>query len=264
MIISDSNLQAQCTQTIPTVLDDNGWALATVSDPAFVTAVQQLVRQRLQQWPNLTEAALPQLIRRTITHIYCKQLYDVYKQDGSDAQAQAMAETFRFVYRRLLALTKGDQALAQHHAQDAVTKAWQTWDRVRDPGSFLGYVERIGINSVLAVLKRATYQIDPPGDESGNDMAARTLRETAPGPEQQYETQALIRRVCQVITSCLPHSQEARIIIDVFIWGKRYIDMAAEWNTTASYLHGLKFRAIRKLRQCEAFTTLRQEWLGVT
>lgn len=264
MIISDVDLYARCTADIPAVLADNGWTLVAADDQAFMGKVVEVVRERLRRSSGPKEAAVPSMIRRAITNVYCERLYRAYKQDGTSVQEQAMQEVFQFVYRRLLLTAEGDEQLAYQCANDAVNIAWQTWERVRDPGSFLGYVQRIGVNGVLAVLKEAARKIDLLSDEEDeNDNMIHMLHEPSPDPEQQYESQALARRIYQVIGQCLSASREARIIIEMFVHGKRYVELATEWQITASYLHGLKFRALKKIRDCEAFIALRREWFGV-
>lgn len=257
----DDALRERCQQVVETVLTNNGWALASADDASFLEAVQRRVAERFADRLSGPAEVLDDAIARAAKNVYCTLLYQAYRQDGADRQLHAMTEAKRFVYRRLLVMTDGDEALADECAQDAVSQAWLHWHDVRDPGSFLGYILRIGVNGVLAARRHEARQerTSDTGTEQPDDSEFGRWNVQL---EQMIEMNELLRQVYETILRCLSRAEEVRVVVEHVLLGKSYKELAESWGRRAGYLHLLKFRALKNLQNCEEFRRLRAEWRG--
>lgn len=253
-------LRERCQLVARRVLKDNGWELVSADDKSFVQKILDRIVDRFPAVPKPASEITDDLIIRATKNAYCAVLYQAYKDDGSEEQMQAMTEVKNYVYRRLLALTQGDGAMADECAQDAMTQAWLHWHRVRDPGTFLGYVQRIGVHRVLD-LQRRDERLEPLSN--GNAEQRNGPEFSTPGRqlEQMTEASDLFRRAYAAIERCLSRPEEVRIIVEHLILDRPYKELARAWGKQASYLHLLKFRALEKLAKCKEFVDLRREWL---
>ncbi|GEM_PF-3297377 len=251
------DLEAQCRRIARDVMANNGWELVNGETPAFLDEVCQIARQRL---PGRNEED-ENVIRRAVVYVYCVYLYDAYHDDGSDRQAQAMGEVFRYVFRRLMLTARGDKNLADVSANYAVEQAWLHWQDVRDPHSFLNFVLTIGIRAVWATQKENNRNVE---EEAEEDEAVPTLDQVAASEdvEKTVEVSDMIRRVHRAVHRCLDRPEEIRIVFDHILGDKPYKELMHLWQKKASYLHLLKCRALKNLNKCQEFLELRREWLG--
>lgn len=251
------DLEAQCRRVAREVMANNGWELVNEETPAFLDEVCQIARQRLSGRNEEDE----NVIRRAVVYVYCAYLYEAYHDDGSDRQAQAMGEVFRYVFRRLMLTTRGDKNLADVSANYAVEQAWLHWQDVRDPHSFLNFVLTIGIRAVWAAQKENDRNVEEgaEGDEAVPPLDQAAAVEDV---EKTVEESDMIRRVRRVVHHCLDRPEEIRIVFDHILGDKPYKELMRLWQKKASYLHLLKCRALKNLNKCEEFLELRREWLG--
>lgn len=246
------DLKEKCQRVASDLLANNSWTLVNATDSVFLNEVCELVLKR-----NATEDELENVARRATISVYCVYLYEAYHDDGSERQTQAMNETLRYLYQRLLMTADGNELLAEEAAQFAIVQAWEHWKEVRDPHSFLSYVLQIGVRQLLQIKRKDKRYDDVEDDESATPLEKLRVESF----ENQVELDDAIRHIYQIVHHCLERPEEIRIVIDHVLEGKSYKDLLTDWQTQASYLHLLKFRALKKLEGCEEFLRLRREWL---
>lgn len=247
--MSDKELLRHYRQTFRLMVGLNDWHLVAVDDEDFAGQVMA----QLGLGEDSPEVA-DEVLRRAIMRCYCLRLYTAFGQQGSEAQRIAMREAKDFVLRRLLARAQGDIVLADECAQKAIEQAWLKWGTIRTPGSFLGYVLRIGIHELLSAGRQSRRLEDVPDGEGDPRLWARADTET------RVVEDDLRAKLRAAIRKCLQRAEEARLIIEIFLEGRSYHELAISWGCEASYLHLLKFRAIRNLKACGELLALQQEW----
>ncbi len=253
------SLYERCQRVATILLQQNDWALAHADEPFFIEVVARRVGELFPDKVNAPAEIPDNAISRAAKNAYCVRLYEAYRQSGSEEQSRAVAEAKIFVFRRLLRMTDGDEQLADECAHEAASQAWLKWDQVREPGCFLGFVLRIGVREVLARRRKDKRLADmPEGDE---DLQNPEFTMSKANAEHPAEVGDMRRRVREAILRCLLREEEARIIIEIFLDGRSYKELATAWGKPAAYLQVHKFRAMEKLMKCKEFLGLRRDWL---
>jgi DNA-directed RNA polymerase specialized sigma24 family protein len=255
------SLQERCQSLLTVLLKSNSWTLVQAGDPVFVDEVLRRVEALYPNGQDKTASISDESIRRAGKNVYCIRLYEAFKRDGSDRQIVAMTEVKHFVYRNLLLLTAGDERLSDECAQDAVHQAWLTWESIRVPEAFLGFVLRIGIHAKFAHDRKVKKQVDFIDETEGEQPAVMPLNppETT---EEIAEAGDLFGRVRKAIEHCLPKKAEADLVKEIFLNEKSFKELAKLMDVRTTQLHLLKFRALKKLRECQEFVDLWRSWQG--
>jgi len=253
--MTDDLLLERCQQVFEQLTRGYYWTMVKTNEAAFIAEVYKRVSRTAP-----TEAGLDEVIKRAVKNVYCARLYDAYRLDGTEQQKLAMSEVKDFVFRRLLMKAHNDARLADECAQKAVEQAWFKWHTIQAPGSFLGFVLRIGIHELIDRQRQDARLVDMPEEVSSATEGKDQWRLTADTVEWSSEWSDLRRRLVDAIQKCVERVEEARLLVEMFLDGKTYNELAVSWGKEASYLHLLKFRALKNLRACEDFLVLKRDW----
>jgi RNA polymerase sigma factor (sigma-70 family) len=253
-------LSDRCRLISNILLRANNWTLVQADDATFANTVLKRIRERYSITTDPSDIS-DEAIRQATKNVYSTQLHEAFGLDGDAKQIIAMTEMKRFVYRRLLMMTEGDEMLADICAQDAVTQAWRAWKTVREPGTFLGFVLRIGIHEKLA-WDRKNQRLAGPLDDADGEKTIPAALISQTSVEAESESNNLQRQVRTAIERCLPKQLEAHLIVELFLKGKPFKELAEATGIRIKSLHMLKFRALRKLQKCQDFVELWGSWRG--
>lgn len=250
----DKGLKERCRRTLRILVGLQRWKLIAADDEAFIDeAGERIAARPPEKWTDET-------IRQVMLNCYCIRLYHAFGLNGTEQQRLAMDDVKDFVFRRLLVMAVGDEQLADTCAQTAVEQAWLKLQTVQEPGSFLGFVLRIGIHELFDYHRREGRLLDVPEDEAGHTEVGDSKPLSAESAEQAVAVTDLRERLRAAIKNCLERMEEARLLIEIFLEGKTYHELAESWGREARYLQVLKFRALKNLRGCSDFWALKQDW----
>ena len=262
---------------IDRVLSRRGWTLATDRDPFAQTVCDELVT-KFGTARNLVTATA---IERATIHQYCFVLYDACANADRRIQRAAFEELWNHLYRVGIFKTH-DREKAKDSAQQALINIWRHLDQCRDKGSFLNWSNLVVLNVIREQFRKEMRQTERGAAETwvrpdipqaeGSDGAEAWDRSAPGGSASAGETEgfdAAVRGELQTqllaaIRACLESEDQQTVIIQSFINDRGFKDLAQELHTTPGNIQVMKSRALKKLRHCETFIQLYEEWLDVS
>lgn len=260
----------KCRDAVQAILARRGWELAEPDDLA------QAVCDALAGRPGFSPETIPAtVIERATIHHYCFVLYNACAQAGSYRQRRAFQELWQHLYR--VALYKTHQApVAQDCTQQALVNIWRHLDQCEDRGSFIGWCDQVLLNVI-----REYFRKQPRQNEEGDEWVRRELDEAelglsgelsergeleldrvpiADGYDQAVRAQ-MREQLIAALRECLRSEQHERVIVELFLNDKSTKQVADEMRTTPGNVLVMKTRALKKLKTCEPFNRLYEEWL---
>lgn len=93
-------------------------------------------------------------------------------RDADERAFQALAERELAAAYRTALLLLGDTADAEDAVQDALVRAWQRWDQLRDPGRAGAWFGRIVLNACRDRLRTPRREVRWIGDRGAGDEQA--------------------------------------------------------------------------------------------
>lgn len=256
-------LRERCRHIVRQVLAQRGWKLVP-DEAAFAEEVLAEVQSRLRYSRS---RPLEKIIEDATVNRYCHLWYEACKADRTLRQRQAFKELHHYLYPFALYRAKYDQRVAEESTQEALIKVWQHLDQVRDPGSFARWASQILVREVLAIKEYPEiseadlkHPGDPKTDETPLTRAAHQAGQTTGFSEPEF-TSDMRTRLIEIIEQCLRSTRQQTVIIGFFLEQRGFREMADELRTNVSNIYVLKSRALERLRQCEAFLEMLEEWL---
>lgn len=131
-------------------------------------------------------------------------------------------------------LLTGDADQAQDLAQVALTKLYQSWDKVRDPAARDGYVRRIMVNENNSSWRRPWRR---------REISTSTFADTAHAPTTDPDTRGAVWDLVQT----LPAKQRTVIVLRYYE-GMSVAEIADVMGTSTGTVKSQASRAIATLR----------------
>lgn len=223
-------------------------------DPDFIEMVTE--RLALSHGEVSSATDIPDsTITRATKYVFSILLYRAYSHDGSPEQERAFRSAQAYLYSLLLYRLDGDKDLADDLTQQTLMQVWQAIRRqpLREPGAFLSFILKTGLHLVYRQYRR-----DKPVSINDNDESTDTLAEET---HRFSEASALVReveldvendlrdnRLREILSQCL-EGKDLRIIVEHFIKGHSFKELALAWQQKAAQLSLDKFRALKRLRR---------------
>jgi RNA polymerase sigma factor (sigma-70 family) len=274
--LADSR-QEQWYVEIDRVLSRRGWMLVTNREQ-FAQAVCAELEARFGGARNLLTATA---IERATIHQYCFILYDACAGANRSIQRGAFEELWNHLYRVGIFKTH-DKERAKDSAQQALINIWRHLDQCRDKGSFLNWCNLIVLNIIRGQFRKEMKHTATGAGEKWvreeiplAEVAdlGEVLEQGEPGDSDSTgETRAfriavrgeLHTQLVAAIRACLKSEAQQTVIIESFLNDRGFKEVAEELHTTPGNAQVMKSRALGKLRHCEVFIRLYEEWLDVS
>jgi RNA polymerase sigma factor (sigma-70 family) len=207
-------------------------------------------------------------IERATVHHYCFVLYEACAATGSPRQRRAFAEVWARLYSvALYRVHRPD--LAQELAQGALSRIWERLPQCRDHGSFLRWCDQVLLSVIREHFREGWTKTEtaegpewkPKELEVG--LAPAALR-GEPDMSEMFDgfAKALQAQFVATIRDCLQNASYETVVIELFVNDKTIKQVADQIGTTPGNVSVIKTRALKILRQCDAFLRLYEEWLN--
>lgn len=253
---------ALCLKLVPDILRERDWHLIAAEDlPAFVTAVCQAIEQGVvKPVPGVS----PELtVRRATIHLYCYELYRASGEDRTPRQHRAFEEigqhALRVAYRY-----ERDTTIVQDSVQQALLNVWQKREQVRQPGSFLRWIEKIVCHEVKNRQRQngrkqeiPVSRLRNPHQDGIDDESLLRYWEslaTVRPPDEDvicHEQREKVRS--EVYRALAGNARYEAVIVGYFLYELSLPALAQMLGTTVSNVYVLKSRALARLRSDEEF-----------
>jgi len=239
------------------VLANRDWRL--LNHPELGVTEAEAVRQMavlLQAWSQATGRAemSDELIERAAVNVYCQLLHRALGLERTAVQERAFAELWTYVTPIIRRVLRDDHDAADC-ANHVLLTLWQHRGAVRDPGCFLSYVAMIAGRAALAIAQAPSHGIvisDLFGDgDDEEDERAEWPDVSTTANFRCIEDQEQIEQLAGVIRGCLRKLRAgAEVVIRLVLLEQTVIEAATALKRSAANIHVIKFRALRKLKQC--------------
>ncbi|HZQ08038.1 MAG TPA: sigma-70 family RNA polymerase sigma factor [Anaerolineae bacterium] len=253
------------------VLRDRGWSL--VEDPAEFA---REVCLEAEAQAAATGQDLPFVIERRTVNRYCRLLYAACGERDSQRQRTAFLEIWNYLYPIALYRLHGTNG-AQDCTQQALVKIWRKRDQCRDPGAFLRWCDQVLLNECRDYLNKRYIRIET--DEGvkfvpqkvnledapmSQEKANAEESSPAPGSESPLLENSIqeerLRALVVALRVCLQNEKHVTVLVELFIHEKGFKQVAELLETTPLNVQVMKSRALKKLRECESFLQMYEEW----
>lgn len=209
------------------------------------------------------DAVLPDpLVERVIVNLYSRRWYAACGAAGAPEQRIAFEDLYRHLYRRAYYVADYNEQIAQDSAQAAIAIVWQKLGQLKDPGWFDGWAQTILVHEVYQRVRQRQPVVvsltDLQRDDDEEDQIPDS-QEPLEGIVMPGMTDELRDRLRVAIHQCLQNQRSETIIIRLFLDGQGDKQVAEALEIRPTRLAVLKFRALAKLRQCEAFLRILEE-----
>ncbi len=208
-------------------------------------------------------------VERAVTRRYCVVLYEAACAYASQRQRLAFKELWEHLYRvTLWKLREPDPA--QEVCQRAYIKTWEHLNDCRDPQSFLGYARMILVNEINEHFRRQgremrrTIPLEKTASDTQRDgeteLPSGLDQRTAEPEWKQVDRDESEKELLVVLQECLSLPQQ-RVVIEYFFNNAGFREIAEKMEISIVNVHVLKHRALKTLRECEAFLRFLEERL---
>ena len=166
------------------------------------------------------------------------------------------------LYRRAYYVAHYDEQIAQDSAQAAMLNIWKNLAKVKNPGLFDSWAQTILVREVLGriqeyepvVINFTDLQRDDDEEDDISEFPDPSADIMPPGM-----TDELRERLKVAIHQCLQNDRSELIIMLFFLDGLSDKQVAEALAIRPTRLAVLKFRALDKLRHCEALLRVLEE-----
>jgi RNA polymerase sigma-70 factor (ECF subfamily) len=220
-------------QIVRAVLARRRWGLI---EPAAEADFAAEVDRKARAWQAASALPWAALVERAVINAYCERWYAACRSADAARQARAWTELYQHVYA--VARELGGAAEASDRAQEILERIATRLEQVRDPSSFLSWVNQVARRWMIQSHRQADAALAAL-DEEG--MAAQSL---AAGTEDQAErlrVEALIRR-------CLRSPAQQQVIIGRILDQRSVQQVAEALGKTPGHVRTLTHRALARLR----------------
>lgn len=235
------------------------WQLLTCPELG-VSAAQfdRCVAARLQGWLDRKEcpAVTDQLIERAVIGEYCILLHKAIAADQTPAQQRSLDEIWNYVtpiIRRVL----GDDGRADPCANDVLLTVWRKYGDVHDAATFLNWAGTIASNAALNLVRRGTHEVVfsdllPAGQEDDDALPFSGM----PVAFNAIEDMDAVETLAALIRRCLEKMRlAAEVVIRLVLAEQPVSRVSRDLGLTPGNIHVIKWRALRRLRTCDALLT---------
>ncbi len=152
------------------------------------------------------------------------------------AQAVAFCERVRPRLVGALSLYCGDADLAEEYAQEALTRVWEHWERVRQMDAPEAWALRVGMNAIHSVFRRRVIE--------RRVLARVSSRES---PADRRSSDGLDAEHVRHAVAALPRRQREALVLRYYL-DMSVIDSARQMGCAEGTVKSLTSKAIEALR----------------
>jgi RNA polymerase sigma factor (sigma-70 family) len=251
-----------CRRVVPEILRQRDWQLISEDSlPTFIGRVcETIVEGTVRPGPCASPEAT---VRRATIHCYCHELYRASGENGALCQRRAFEEIGRhaqgvaFRYEQTL-------AVVQVCVQRALVTIWEKRIQIRDPGSFLRWVETILYHEVKGYWKEkhrkqeiTMSNLTPSNDSEMDDQSLQHFWETLdsiPPPDDEVIGQELREQLWAEVRHVLRGNRRYEaVVVGFYLYELSLPTLAELLQTPVRNVYVLKSRALARLRTDEAF-----------
>ncbi len=248
-----------CQRVTPQVLEQRDWQLIT-DLTAFSERVAQAIAQgTVRPSPGMSD---DQVARRATTHIYCQELYWASGQNGTLRQHRAFQEIGRYI-QIVAQRYEHDPNIIQECIQQTLVIFWEKREQIRNPGSLLRWVEMVIYREIKRHWRQKQRKREiVAGDNMAEDKTKaedkvehfwNALRAHSSPDEQVVDRELREQLWIQVQHALAGHPRQQAVIIGYYMYELGFLELANMLNTSVSNVHLIKCRALKRLRQDQAF-----------
>ncbi len=247
----------QCRRVVGRLLSQRKWHL--VED--VETFAREVCAEVETRAPG---AALPsdQAVEHVIVNLYSRRWHAACGAAGTPEQRIAFEDLYERLYRRAYYVAHYDEQIAQDSAQAAMLNIWKNLAKVKNPGLFDSWAQTILVREVLGriqeyepvVINFTDLQRDDDEEDDISEFPDPSADIMPPGM-----TDELRERLKVAIHQCLQNDRSELIIMLFFLDGLSDKQVAEALAIRPTRLAVLKFRALDKLRHCEALLRVLEE-----
>ena len=254
-----------CWQFVPRILRQRDWQLVSEDElPRFVRDVGQVLSDgTIHPAPGATPEAT---VNRATIHRYCHELYRASGEAGSARQRRAFVEIGRHAQGVAYRFEQNPD-VAQQCAQHAVEIVWEKREQVRQPGSFLRWIETIVFREIKGYWRNQQCQREvsmselalPEGreDDEGAIQHFWDALSSLPPPEDELVARELREELWAGVRRALADNPRYEaVIVGYFYYGLPLPTLAGMLQTPVRNVYVLKSRALSRLRTNEGFMEL--------
>ena len=250
MAQGERDLTDRVARTAAELLTRRDWRLiGPAAWPGFVAEVAQQVVSAAAGPPDTAQ------IDRAVVTAYCSRWYAACTAAEPERQQRAWLELHRRVCG--VALRFVDRAELEDAAQSVLVHVYEKLDTVREPGSFLRWVDQVARNWCIDHYYRARTAAAPLDEEW---TPAPHPPERGVAASEHAHLEALIQR-------CLRSRRQQRVIVGRLLHQRSVEDLAEELGTTPGNIRVLAHRATARLKDCtelQAYLRATQAHTGET
>jgi RNA polymerase sigma factor (sigma-70 family) len=251
---------ALCRHLVPEVLLQRGWHLITAENlPGFTEAVRgAIIEGTVKPRPGAPPEAT---VKRATIHLYCHELYGASGENGTLRQRQAFEEIGRHA-QGVAYRSEQDTTIIQECVQQSLEIVWEKRSQVRQPGSFLRWVESIVYHEIINHWPSADprvitmSQLASDGNEMDDESLLRyweSLATVSPPDDDvvRQEQRDQIRAALHRVLGDNPRYEA--VIVGYYLYELSLPALAEMLGTSVGNVYVLKSRALSRLRDDEEF-----------
>jgi RNA polymerase sigma factor (sigma-70 family) len=253
---------ARCQRLVPQILRQRDWQLVFGDNLAgFIELVcQAIVDGTVRPRPGASPEAI---VRRATIHLYCHELYRASGENGTLRQRRAFEEIGQHA-QGVAFRYEQSSAIVQVCAQRALIIVWEKRKQVRQPGSFLRWIEAVVYHEIKGYWKEKHRRYEVPmsrfattdGDEKTGGSLQRfwaTLACISP-PDDEVISQELRKQVWSNVRRVLADNPRYEaVIVGYYRYELSLPELTELLDTPVRNVYVLKSRALARLRADEAF-----------
>lgn len=248
-----------CQRLVPGVLRARDWKLIPQDELlTFIAEVSQAIAQgTVRPRPAASPA---ETVQRATVHVYCRHLYQASGENGDLRQRRAFEEIGRYL-QGVACHFEQNVAVAQACAQSALQIVWEERDQVREPGSFLRWVEQVVYHEIKRYWKKAhrrhevtMSQLTPAGEDEERAESFWEALSSVPPPDEDVANRQVRDQLWAEVRRVLAGNERYQaVIIGYYLYELSPPDLAELLETPVRNVYVLKSRALARLREDEEF-----------
>lgn len=256
MAIDETYLRSLVQQAVSEASAANHWTL--VDD---LTGFVAKVYGQVELWSLLAQTPPSHVVERAVQYIYCQHWYAACLVPNSQRHSQAWAELRAYLARLVVRLNHEllyDGSAADDMVQIISVQIWKDLAQVREPGSFLGWVNQVARR---LMFKRPKEPLTLPLEDFDE-------RRPLPGPTTFTPTGNALATLTfdaarthaeALICQCLDSDLAQAVAIGRFLDEREVKDLAEELGLAPGHVRVLAHRARKQLEKCAALLALQQQ-----
>ncbi|HLF25509.1 MAG TPA: sigma-70 family RNA polymerase sigma factor [Anaerolineae bacterium] len=261
----DSDLRERCHSVMQQTLVERDWHLVQDEDSFLQEVVNEVERRLFKTRGQLLASTIEHVVIRGYSHMWHAALC----ANGAARQQRAFEELHALLYRVAFHHTH-DPDQAADFTQDALVRIWKNADQVSDPGSFLWWALTILKNMISKghragkrrkIESQTGLTVWHEGEISASDLLpgeAQYLQAVARLDGSPIDQMPVLgetgrARLEAAIKTCLKNERHQTLIIESFVNGKSYQEIASQLKMTLAKVYAMKHRALSRLRECQDF-----------